>query len=67
MQVSYDPLLLALSINLHHSSYRLLKKGRAFSVNVEWPFSLSHYMSDSLSRVPTNLDCLGELRGAPAL
>ena len=28
MQVSFDPLLLTLSINPHHSSYRLLKEGR---------------------------------------
>jgi len=34
MQVSYDPLLLALSINPQHSSYALLKESRAFSVNV---------------------------------
>ena len=34
MQVSFDPLLLALSINPHHSSYGLLREGRAFSVNV---------------------------------
>jgi flavin reductase (DIM6/NTAB) family NADH-FMN oxidoreductase RutF len=34
MQVSFDPLLLALSINPQHSSYELLKQGRAFSVNV---------------------------------
>jgi flavin reductase (DIM6/NTAB) family NADH-FMN oxidoreductase RutF len=34
MQVSFDPLLLALSINPQHSSYALLKLGRAFSVNV---------------------------------
>jgi flavin reductase (DIM6/NTAB) family NADH-FMN oxidoreductase RutF len=34
MQVSFDPLLLALSINPQHSSYRLLKEGRTFSVNV---------------------------------
>jgi flavin reductase (DIM6/NTAB) family NADH-FMN oxidoreductase RutF len=34
MQVSYNPLLLALSINSNHSSYRLLKEGRSFSVNV---------------------------------
>jgi flavin reductase (DIM6/NTAB) family NADH-FMN oxidoreductase RutF len=34
MQVSYDPLLLALSVNSNHSSYRLLKEGRSFSVNV---------------------------------
>src|SRR5262249_5400146 len=34
MQVSFDPVLLALSINPLHSSYRLLKEGGAFSVNV---------------------------------
>src|SRR5437868_7941982 len=34
MQVSYDPLLLALSIHPHHSSYGLLKQGGVFSVNV---------------------------------
>ncbi|MDQ8697163.1 flavin reductase family protein [Hyphomicrobium sp. LHD-15] len=34
MQVSFAPLLLALSINTRHSSYRLLKEQRAFSVNV---------------------------------
>ena len=34
MQASYDPLLLALSVNPENSSYALLKEGRAFSVNV---------------------------------
>jgi flavin reductase (DIM6/NTAB) family NADH-FMN oxidoreductase RutF len=34
MQVSYSPLLLALSINPEHFSYKLLKEGGAFSVNV---------------------------------
>ncbi len=34
MQVSYDPLLLALSINPLHFSYLLLKEGQSFSVNV---------------------------------
>jgi flavin reductase (DIM6/NTAB) family NADH-FMN oxidoreductase RutF len=34
MQVSFDPLLLALSINPQHSSFGLLKQGRVFSVNV---------------------------------
>ena len=29
MQVSFDPLLLALSINPHHSSYGLLKRAQA--------------------------------------
>ena len=34
MQVSFDPLLLALSINPQHSSFGLLKRGWVFSVNV---------------------------------
>ena len=34
MQASFAPMLLALSINPHHSSYGLLKRGQAFSVNV---------------------------------
>lgn len=34
MQVSFDPLLLALSINPEHSSYGLLKDSGVFSVNV---------------------------------
>jgi flavin reductase (DIM6/NTAB) family NADH-FMN oxidoreductase RutF len=34
MQVSYNPLLLVLSINPDHTSYRMLIEGRAFSVNV---------------------------------
>ena len=33
-QVSFTPLMLALSINPNHSSYTMLKKGRVFSVNV---------------------------------
>lgn len=34
MQVSFDPLLLALSINPGHSSYALMKNGGGFTVNV---------------------------------
>ena len=34
MQVSFTPLMLALSINPNHSSYTMLKKGKVFSVNV---------------------------------
>lgn len=34
MPVSFQPLLLALSINPNHSSYRMLKDGGGFSVNV---------------------------------
>src|ERR1700724_1421007 len=39
MQVSYDPLLLALSINPRHSSYGLLKQGGASAsklASTEW-------------------------------
>jgi len=34
MQVSFDPPMLALSINPAHFSYRLLQSGQGFSVNV---------------------------------
>jgi flavin reductase (DIM6/NTAB) family NADH-FMN oxidoreductase RutF len=34
MQVSFDPLLLALSINPEHASYPLLQSGGGFTVNV---------------------------------
>ncbi|MGH8727630.1 MAG: flavin reductase family protein [Burkholderiales bacterium] len=34
MQVSFDPLLLALTINPDHASYQLLKAGGSFVVNV---------------------------------
>lgn len=34
MQVSFDPLLLALSINPHNASYELLHRGGGFAVNV---------------------------------
>ena len=34
IQVSFTPLLLALSINPNHSSYKMLKKGGVFTVNV---------------------------------
>ncbi|GAC1659210.1 MAG: hypothetical protein NVS4B3_27200 [Gemmatimonadaceae bacterium] len=34
MQVSFDPLLVAVCINPEHASYALLREGRAFSVNV---------------------------------
>ncbi len=34
VQVSFDPVLIALSINPHHRSYALLKQGGGFTVNV---------------------------------
>lgn len=34
MQVSFDPVMLALSINPEHNSYRLLESGRCCTVNI---------------------------------
>lgn len=34
MQVSFEPLLVALSVNQEHASYPLLRGGRGFAVNV---------------------------------
>ncbi|WP_309243241.1 MULTISPECIES: flavin reductase family protein [unclassified Caballeronia] len=34
MQISFDPLLVALAINPAHASYPILDRGRAFSINV---------------------------------
>ncbi|CAL8480573.1 flavin reductase family protein [Caballeronia sp. S22] len=34
MQVSFDPLLVAIAINPAHASYTILERGRAFSINV---------------------------------
>lgn len=34
MQVSFEPLLVAMSINPQHASYSLLEKGGVFSINV---------------------------------
>lgn len=34
MQVSYDPLMLALSINREHATYPIVRASRAFTVNV---------------------------------
>src|SRR5690349_13204964 len=34
MQVSFDPLLLILSINPQHASYAILKDGKVFSINI---------------------------------
>ncbi len=66
MQVSFDPLLLALSINPGHSSYRLLKEGRAFSINVLKKGQLElaeHYgrpaSADKLAGIQWTTDRLG--------
>jgi flavin reductase (DIM6/NTAB) family NADH-FMN oxidoreductase RutF len=59
MPVSFQPLLITLSINPHHSSYSLLRQGGVFSVNVlrwEQMKLAGHFGTpsamDKLDRVP---------------
>jgi flavin reductase (DIM6/NTAB) family NADH-FMN oxidoreductase RutF len=61
MQVSYDPLLLALSINPEHSSYALLEESRAFSVNVLKKGQLDLAARFGRSHSPNNLDSPNKL------
>jgi flavin reductase (DIM6/NTAB) family NADH-FMN oxidoreductase RutF len=70
MQASFDPPLLALSINPKHSSYRLLQAGGSFTVNV-----LAHGRTDLAAHFgqPATVDKLAGMgwhpaqRGAPVL
>lgn len=59
MPVSFQPLLLALSINPRHSSYSLLRSGRGFTINVLARDQIglaAHFggpaSADKLARVP---------------
>jgi len=70
MQVSFDPLMLALSINRRHSSYALLKAGGGFTVNVlrQGQEELARHFGqpasvDKLAQVPWH----ESRRGAPLL
>ena len=70
MQVSFDPLMLALSIHPHHASYKILKEGGVFSVNVlraDQQGLARHFGSptstDKLAAVPWH----AERTGAPVL
>lgn len=70
MQVSFDPLLLALSINPHHSSYRLLKEGRSFSVNVLRKGQLDlaeHYGGPARADKLAGTECRTDRLGLPLL
>ena len=70
MQVSFDPLLLALSINPHHLSYGLLKEGRAFSVNVLKKGQLelaAHYGRPAHADKLASMECTTGRTGAPLL
>jgi len=63
-QVSYAPLMLALSINPEHASYPLLKESRAFTVNVlkRGQFELARRFGTRSGR---NYDKLADLRWHP--
>lgn len=70
MQVSFDPLLVALSINPAHRSYGILMGGKAFSVNVLRDDQLDlarHFgtpgQGDKLAAVPWSV----KATGAPVL
>jgi flavin reductase (DIM6/NTAB) family NADH-FMN oxidoreductase RutF len=70
MQVSYDPLLLALSINANHSSYRLIKEGRSFTVNVLKKGQLSladHYGRSARTHKMALTDWANDRTGPPLL
>ena len=66
MHVSFDPLLLALSVHPHHASYQMLKEGGVFSVNVlraDQQDLARHFGSpastDKLAAVPWHVECTG--------
>ena len=70
MPVSFQPLLLAVSINPQHSSYALLKQGSGFSVNVlsaEQLALAAHFGSSSQHDKLTAVDWRPGHTGAPLL
>jgi len=70
MQLSFDPLLLALSINLHHRSYALLMGGSVFSVNVlgEGQTNLAkHFGQPARANKLTGVPWCRKTTGAPVL
>lgn len=62
MQVSFDPVLVALSINPHNASYAVLTRGRCFSVNV-----LGKHQLDLAARFgrPSTADKLADVDWSP--
>ena len=70
MQVSFAPVLLAISINPEHHSYQLLKKGRVCSVNVLSQQQMSMAMHFGQSGIKDKMSLgtwAGALTGAPVL
>jgi flavin reductase (DIM6/NTAB) family NADH-FMN oxidoreductase RutF len=69
MQVSFDPLLLAVSINPDHYSYRLLKAGGICTVNVlgRDQQAVAEHFGRSVSDKMAGFDWHAALTGAPIL
>jgi flavin reductase (DIM6/NTAB) family NADH-FMN oxidoreductase RutF len=70
MQVSFNPLLLALSINTQHSSYGLLTCSRVFSVNVLSQDQLdlaAHFGRPAAENKLATVQWCRKLTGAPVL
>jgi flavin reductase (DIM6/NTAB) family NADH-FMN oxidoreductase RutF len=69
MQVSFDPLLLAVSINPKHYSYRLLKAGGICTVNVlgREHQAIAEHFGRSVPDKMTGFDWHTAITGAPVL
>jgi flavin reductase (DIM6/NTAB) family NADH-FMN oxidoreductase RutF len=70
MHVSFNPLILALSINPNHSSYAMLQKSKVFSVNVLGKDQLDlaeHFGKPSTSDKLVDIDWHCDQTGAPIL
>ena len=70
MQVSFDPLLLAFSINPQHYSYQILKAGRQCSINVlareQLPIA-AHFGDDNVRDKMAGYSWQAALSGVPVL
>jgi flavin reductase (DIM6/NTAB) family NADH-FMN oxidoreductase RutF len=69
MQVSFDPLLLAISINPEHYSYQLLKAGGICTVNVlgRDQYAIAEHFGRSVADKMAGFDWLAAMTGAPVL
>jgi flavin reductase (DIM6/NTAB) family NADH-FMN oxidoreductase RutF len=69
MQVSFEPLLLALSINPEHYSYQLLKAGGACTVNVlsRDQYAVAEHFGRSAADKMAGFDWRTAVTGAPVL
>lgn len=70
MQVSFDPVMVALSINPHHRSWSILAQGKVFSINVlkENQLDLAiHFGLPGENKLDTTDWLQGEITKAPVL